>query len=187
MTATTEQIWRDLGGSLRGFILNRVADPTLADDLLQEVFVRIHRGIDSLKDEDRLAAWVYRIARNTIADYMRRPRESTVPLGEGDGVAEDADDDSIAHEVGVWLTQMIDELPETYRTAVKLVEKEGATQREVAEKLSLSVSGAKSRVQRGRQRLKDMLLECCHLEFDRRGNIIDWTRRGDCKSCRCSD
>jgi RNA polymerase sigma-70 factor (ECF subfamily) len=81
---------------------------------------------------------------------------------------------------------MIYSLPEPYRDAVVLTELEGLTQRELANRLGISLSGAKSRVQRGRAQLKQMLDECCTFEFDRRGKVIDCTPRAKtgCDECR---
>jgi RNA polymerase sigma-70 factor (ECF subfamily) len=68
---------------------------------------------------------------------------------------------------------LISTLPAPYRDALVLTEFEGLTQKEMAERLGISLSGAKSRVQRGREQLKRMLLERCQFEFDRLGRIID--------------
>ena len=70
----TQLIWREFGDDLRLFILRRVNSPEDADDLLQETFIKIHRKLDTLEDRERLNAWVYQIARNTITDYYRRQR-----------------------------------------------------------------------------------------------------------------
>jgi RNA polymerase sigma-70 factor (ECF subfamily) len=75
---------------------------------------------------------------------------------------------------------MIGELPDPYREAVQLVEVDGMSQKDAADRLGLSVSGAKSRVQRGRERLRRMLAKCCHVELDRRGNAVDYKARSGC-------
>lgn len=80
--------------------------------------------------------------------------------------------------------QMLQSLPEPYREALRLTEYDGLTQAEAAERLGISLSGAKSRVQRAREKLRQMLLECCHLEFDRRGKIIECQPR--CACCECA-
>ena len=82
MTArpSTDATWTRLNADLRRFIRRRVADDHLADDLLQETFVRVHRNIGSLQEADRLAAWVYQIARNVIHDHHRKVTSSTVAL-----------------------------------------------------------------------------------------------------------
>jgi RNA polymerase sigma-70 factor (ECF subfamily) len=77
---------------------------------------------------------------------------------------------------------MVDQLPDVYREAIIFTEYQGWTQKELAQHLGISLSGAKSRVQRAREKLKNMLLACCHFEFDRRGKIIDYHSRSDCCS-----
>jgi RNA polymerase sigma-70 factor (ECF subfamily) len=71
-----------------------------------------------------------------------------------------------------------------YRQAVQLSEIEGLPQQEVADRLGLSLSGAKSRIQRGRLMLKDELERCCRFEFDRRGNVMDYEPRPERTVCR---
>ncbi len=174
----TQRIWREVGDDLRRFILQRVDSPEDADDLLQETFIKIHGKLDTLEDRERLNAWVYQIARNTVTDYYRRRRavESLPEGGIEDIVAEpEGPENDVEQTVGGWLRPMVETLPERYRRALVLTEFEGLSQREMAEELGLSYSGAKSRVQRGRLMLKQQLVECCHFEFDRRGSIIDYT------------
>ena len=180
----TDVVWRQLSDDLRRFIRRRVPDDHAAD-LLQETFVRVHRHIGTLQEEDRLTAWVYRIARNVVHDHHRRATNSPVALADAHPV-DDGDD-----RVGRgrcrgcdWLDEMIRSLPEGYREAVQLAEVEGLPQQEVAERLGLSLSGAKSRIQRGRGMLKDALEACCHFEFDSRGNMMDYDPRPDRKVCR---
>jgi RNA polymerase sigma-70 factor (ECF subfamily) len=87
-----------------------------------------------------------------------------------------------------WLPELIDDLPATYRDAVRLHEIEGLSQQAVADRLGLSLSGAKSRVQRGRERLRAELERCCSFELDRRGNVLDYERRAAGACCDvCGD
>jgi RNA polymerase sigma-70 factor (ECF subfamily) len=189
MTAgpSTDQIWFQLKDDLRRFIRRRVDDDHVADDLLQETFLRIHRNISSLDREDRLAAWVYQIARNVISDHFRRGGKG-LSLLPGAQAAGDGDDlDGFRQRAGVWLLGLVDLLPEKYRQAVQLSEVEGLSQQEVADRLGLSLSGAKSRIQRGRTMLRGILDQCCWWEFDRRGNIVGYDPKPDRTICRdCS-
>jgi RNA polymerase sigma-70 factor (ECF subfamily) len=182
---TTEAVWSHLSADLRRFIRRRVSDDHIADDLLQETFVRVHGNIGTLRGADRLAAWVYQIARNVIHDHYRKATNSTVALADADPV-DDADDRlALLRCRGAgWLDEMIRSLPEGYREAVQLAEIEGLSQQEVADRLGLSLSGAKSRIQRGRAMLKGVLDQCCHFEFDGRGNMIDCDPKPDRKVCR---
>ncbi len=173
-----EHLWEEFSSQLRAFILQRVSDEMAAEDLLQEVFVKIHRSIDSLDDASRMESWVYQITRNAIIDHYRTRkshREMETPPAYEDRFVHDAE-----AQLATGLKEFVRELPEHYRRAIELTEFEGLTQREMGEELGLSVSGAKSRVQRARERLKQMLLDCCHFRFDNRGGIVDYQPR-----CRC--
>ena len=179
----TERVWHDLHTDLLGFIRRRVSDEAQADDLLQDVFVRIHDRIDTLKDSDRFRAWVYQITRNVVTDYFRSKDRNTTPSPLSEPVADASADANLNAEVAGWLSEMVDDLPDSYREAVKLSELDGMRQKQVAETLNLSISGAKSRIQRGRQMLKEALLRCCHFELDERGNVIDFSERTSCSAC----
>ena len=85
-------------------------------------------------------------------------------------------------ELAPSVAAMLERLPEHYREALVLTEYQGLTQKELAERLGLSFSGAKSRVQRAREKLKQLMLECCHFEFDCLGRVIDYQPR----CCCCS-
>jgi RNA polymerase sigma-70 factor, ECF subfamily len=182
---STDVIWTHLSSDLRRFIRRRVSDDHVADDLLQETFVRVHRKIGTLQETDRLAAWVYQIARNVIHDHHRKATNATVALADTDP-ADECDDhlSQLRCQGAGWLDEMLRSLPESYREAVQLAEIEGLSQQAVAERLGLSLSGAKSRIQRGRAMLKDVLEKCCHFEFDGRGNMMDYDPKPDRKVCR---
>jgi RNA polymerase sigma-70 factor (ECF subfamily) len=187
MTAatSTDAIWTRLSSDLRRFIRRRVPDDHVADDLLQETFVRIHRNIESLQEADRAAAWVYRIARNVIHDHYRKETNPLVELAEAD-LSDDAEnrDDRVRCGAADWLEELLESLAPPYREAVRLAEIEGHSQQEVADRLGLSLSGAKSRIQRGRAMLKDILELCCHFEFDRRGGMMNCEPRSNRQACR---
>ena len=182
MTTTTEAIWSQLNADLRQFIRRRVSDDHTADDLLQETFLRIHKNISGLRGADRLAAWVYQIARNVIHD-QHRSRQSE-PLAELDPLAEPDERNQLIASAEKWLDELIGQLPEPYQRAVRMSEIEGLKQQEVAERLGLSLSGAKSRIQRGRAMLKDVLDQCCVFHFDNRGNLMDCDPKPDRTVCR---
>ena len=124
---------------------------------------------------------MYQITRNTLTDYYRRRPAPQSGLDGVDAAAVEDDYDAAAL-ISRSLRDLVDRLPAKYREAVVLTEFEGLTQVEMADSLGLSVSGAKSRVQRARTMLRDDLLECCHFEFDRRGHVIDYEPRPRCCS-----
>lgn len=184
MINTTEQIWYQLHGDLRAFIGRRVSDESAADDILQDVFTRIHLHANTLRDDTKLSSWIYQITRNAIVDYYRS-RKSDASLPETIVFDDYRDEDDLASRLAPCLRGMIDELPAKYREALLLTEFEGFTQAALAHQLGLSLPGAKSRVQRAREQLKNILLQCCHLEFDHLGRLIDY--HPNCDGCGSSD
>jgi len=184
MTAASEQLWETFSGPLQQFIQRRVPDPHSAEDILQDVFLKIHTRIDTLHQQDRVAAWIYQIARNTIADYYRAQRPTT-NLAETLAGPDDVAEDNVVRELLPCVAAMVDGLPETYREALRLTEYAGLSQKELSERLGISFSGAKSRVQRARAKIKQQLLDCCHFELDHAGRIIDY--QPHCACCAGSD
>ncbi|OPX87330.1 MAG: ECF RNA polymerase sigma factor SigE [Pelotomaculum sp. PtaB.Bin104] len=98
---------------------------------------------------------------------------------------ESEEDRSFNSEISTCLRTMIDQLPEKYKQAIIITEFQNVTQKELSQKMGISLSGAKSRVQRAKEKLKEMLLDCCYLELDWRGNVVDYKHKGkDCKYCQ---
>ncbi len=186
MSDNLELVWERYSRRLLSFIRSRVGDDAEADDILQQVFIRVHRNLCCQPDSEWIKpeSWIYQIARNLIIDHYRRRRE-TVEIP--DSLPADVDMDELVHlepdpeaELALSLQEMINDLPEPYRQALLLTEYQGLSQKQLAESLGISLSGAKSRVQRARDKLRDMLLRCCHFEFDRRGRILDYYERCCC-------
>ncbi|MFA4884463.1 MAG: RNA polymerase sigma factor SigZ [Desulfotomaculaceae bacterium] len=182
---STNEIWEDFKEPLKRFIAGRVQDEYDAEDILQEIFFKIYNHIGCLKEESKLRAWVFQIARNAVIDYYRLQKTKTqLPIVSENIIDEPAAIINTNQDIIPCLQSMINYLPEKYRQAILLSEFEGLTQKEMAEKLGLSLSGVKSRIQRARKELKGILLECCQFEFDRLGNILDYRhKRNDCPHC----
>ena len=179
--ATTWQAHRD---RLYRFILRRVCDEAVAEDIVQEVLVKAYAKQGTLKEPSKLQTWLYQITRNAIIDYFRLQKPSE-PVPEGlihEGTREE--ENRARLELARCLMPLLEALPESYRQALRLTEFEGATQREAASRLGLSLSGAKSRVQRARKMLRGVLLKCCRVELDRRGGVVDYEAREGCDGCR---
>lgn len=125
-------------------------------------------------------------ARHTIYDYYRSHKD-TIPLSETFDLPEESLSENVVQALLPCLKNMVEQLPVPYREAILLTEYQGLTQRELAQRLNLSFSGAKSRVQRGREKLKQMLLDCCHFVFDRRGGILAYHPGNECcLTCSCN-
>lgn len=188
MATITEQAWEAFHTPLHQFIRRRVADEATAEDLLQEVFLKIHQQGASLRDVRRLESWIYQITRNLIIDYYRSHHHRTATLEDTEvlDLPEELPDDNIVSGLLPCVRAMVLRLPDQDRQALILTEYQGLTQKELGERLGLSFSGAKSRVQRAREKLKQELLACCHFELDRRGHILDYYPRcGCCEHASC--
>jgi len=178
-----EKVWQEYHSRLRAFIKSRISDDAATDDILQEVFLKMHSSLASLKDDTKLKSWLYQIARNAIVDYFRS-QKPTVDMPEWLPQRETDHIKKASQELSECLQPMIQLLPKNYREAIILSELKGLTQKEVAKLQGVSLSGAKSRVQRGRALLKNMLSECCQLEFDHSGRLYDYERKeGGCDIC----
>jgi RNA polymerase sigma-70 factor (ECF subfamily) len=146
----------------------------------------VHRSLPTLKSKDRLHAWVYGIARNLVVDHFRShaglPSREVVLPSSIEAPATEAELSTVAAS---WLPALIKDLPLKYQEPLRLSELEGVSQMEVAERLGLSLSGAKSRIQRGRVLLKERLAACCTLHFDLRGGVRDFERNA--ADCNCTE
>ncbi len=179
MNANLETIYNDFHSKLKSFVVGRVSDADTAEDILQDVYLKIHSKIEGLRESDRLESWVYQITRNAIIDYYRRAH----PQDElSDSLASPPDDEPDAvSQLASSVKGMLNCVPEKYREALELTELQGLSQVELATRLELTVSGAKSRVQRAREKLKEAFLDCCHFEFDRLGRVVDY--HPNCEKC----
>jgi RNA polymerase sigma-70 factor (ECF subfamily) len=180
MISSTERVWHDLHGDLRAFIGSRINDTHAAEDILQDVFTRIHTHASTLRDETRLQSWIYQITRNAIIDHYRS-QKSTLELPDTLVAPDDDHEVDPASALAPCIKEMVEELPDKYREALRLTEYEGLTQIEAAQRLGLPLSTFKSRVQRARDQIRSTLLECCHFEFDRLNRIINYYPH--CDSC----
>jgi RNA polymerase sigma-70 factor (ECF subfamily) len=173
--------WIDTLARLRAFVASRVDDPELAADITQDVIVRsIASG--ALERVDNPVAWLYRSARNAVIDHYRT-RRAHAPIDElaawPDLEVDDRPNDA-TRELSRCLQPMLDQLAPAAREALVRVDVNGQTQDRAARESGLSLTGMKSRVQRARRELKNLLESCCTVERDARGAIADYHRSGEC-------
>lgn len=183
--------WGDLAARLRPFIARRLPADTEVEDVLQEALAKVLRGLPGLSDPRRFEAWTWRITRNAIADHLRERRSRPTPrAGAGhdlEAPPSEGDEDAVARALARVLPLFVALLPQPYREALTLVDLRGLTHEQAARSLGLSVSGAKSRVQRARARLRAMLEACCELAMDARGKVTECrARRGAVTPPKCS-
>ncbi|QFI38495.1 RNA polymerase sigma factor SigZ [Moritella marina ATCC 15381] len=175
--------WQNHKTQLRGYVSKRIDDADAVDDILQDVYIKASSNLHQLKSTGSLKGWLYRIAHNTIMDFYRG-RQPYEPLPD-DLVAEEEDEGIQAREeLAQCLRPLIDELPEKYGIPLRLAELEGVSQKDIAQQLGLSLSGAKSRVQRGRVKFREQMMACCDFEVDQNG-IVDYTRKDTGSAPKC--
>lgn len=178
---TTTNIWQEFHQQLFNFINKRVKDKDIANDILQDVFIKIHLKLETLSHEDKLTSWVYQITRNSILDFYKKQKPQ-VDIPES--LIEISEEKTYNAEMSNCLKPMIEQLPVDYKEAILQTELGNLSQKEYAQKIGISYSGAKSRVQRARQQLHQLFNECCKVESDKYGNIIEHICQ---KGCGCSE
>ncbi len=187
MVEDARRAQRELEQRLRPFIARRVP-PSDLDDVMQEVFLRIQRSLPSLRDEDRFVPWLYAVARSAIVESHReRGRQPRLdPSGDPGAEAEreGTEPSALEQELAGYLLSYVAALPAPYREALTLTELDGLTQKAAADALGITLSGMKSRVQRGRERLRELFEACCRIGVDARGRVIECEPR-ETSGCRC--
>lgn len=157
MEKEIQNIWKDLHHELQKFIFSKVQNKQVSEDILQDVFVKIQLHVHTLKDSSKLTSWVYQITRNTILDYFRKDKNID-SLENIDVIDDDADVDF--SNLANCINSKINNLPDKYKEALLLTILKDFNQIELAEYLEISYSGAKSRVQRGKEKVKTLVLNC---------------------------
>lgn len=182
--ASIRGAWSRLENELRPFIATRVSSAADADDVLQDVFLRMQRALPSLRDDQRFGPWVYQVTRSAIAQLRRQAARHPLAREEGpaephDVPAEASETPDLDCELGEHIAPFVAALPSPYREALTLTELEGLTQKDAAAMLGISLPAMKSRVLRGRERLRASLDACCEIALDARGGIMRCAQRAD--------
>ncbi|PCI53555.1 MAG: RNA polymerase subunit sigma [Methylophilaceae bacterium] len=176
-----ELIWKEFHQKLLQFILAKVGDAAIAEDILQEVFIQVVKNINSLKDKAKLQAWLYQICRNKIIDYYRIKKLDTVSIDSAE-TADDKEAPQEAAQLDSCIRILISDLPASVSAIMQASELDEIKQKDIAINEGLSLPAVKSRIRRGRVLLKKKLLACCSIEFTENGTDAI------CKSqCGCED
>ncbi|WP_224996803.1 RNA polymerase sigma factor SigZ [Cesiribacter sp. SM1] len=173
-------VWQEHTGSLRRFLHQRTREHALTDDLLSEVMLKAYKNCERLAEVKDVRAWLIRVAQNTLTDHYRKKKFADLPAEDVLPVAEDG----LLPEqrLAACLGEMLLLLPEDQRYPLQWADLEGLSQQEVANRLGISLSGAKSRIQRARVKLRQQLEACCRIETDLLGRISDYTSK-NAESC----
>ena len=176
-------IYKEFNQQLLGYVKSKIASKEDAEDILQNVFVKISTNINNLAAEEKLKNWVFTITRNAIIDYYRinaSKRKTSVDNGIDENISELQDDDP-TKGLDQCMNTMINLLPDEYREIILDAEIKGIRQKDLVNKYGLAYPSVRSRVQRGRERLKQLFYNCCHIETDKHGNVLEAQRRTGCE------
>jgi RNA polymerase sigma-70 factor (ECF subfamily) len=177
-------IWEEFSGRVRSHLLKKLRNKADADDLLQEIFMKIHAHLPHLRERKKLSSWLYRITENTLNDYYRKSPGREKEFDENRPANGNADRDDPLSGIEGCLEAFIERLPEKYRKPLVMSDVEGKSQKEIAEEMGISYSGLKSRVQRGREMIKEMFIECCKLSVGTDGKLKgELTSMDSCTLC----
>ncbi|EAY31653.1 sigma-70 family RNA polymerase sigma factor [Microscilla marina] len=173
MHTNMDTLWLDLNEELYKFIVGKVKEEQTAKDIHQEVFLKVQTNIHQLKHTSKLTSWVYQITRNTIVDYFRKATHHSIPIDQVDIPEAATDNFDYAHLTNC-INQKIAHLSAQHQEAIVLTSFKNYSQKELAKHLKISYSGAKSRVQKAREILKNNILDCPNVAADRSGKPIDF-------------
>ncbi len=165
------------------YVKKRINSKEDAEDITQEIFYKLSKSDTS--DVKNLKSWVYTIAQNTITDYYRKHKVDTVDV-EMNPILEEDEGMSAAKELSSCITSYVGMLPEEYRSILTLSELENVPQKEIAERLNMNYVTVRSKIQRGRKKLKDMFSTCCTIIQGSNGSILEYVSKEDWEEGNCS-
>jgi len=178
---TTKEIWDLHAEDLKYFILGKVKNEAIANDLLQDTFIKIHTKLDSLKDTNKLRPWLFSIARYTVYDYFKLNHPMDTPLDDIDVLVEDP---KVGHDEKDCLHGIIKSLPKKYREPLFLADIKGMKQAHIAKQLHLELPTTKSRIQRARKLIAQGYMECCDFKMNEDGHLVGEIKpKEECKVC----
>jgi RNA polymerase sigma-70 factor, ECF subfamily len=175
-------IYKQFNAELLRYLKRKVRSAEDAEDILQNVFIKITSGIDKLSEDVKLRSWIFTITRNSIIDYYRvnANKKNVITSEEINEDIPELDNDDSTKGLDQCMSSMISLLPEEYREIIIESEINGVKQKDLAEKYGIAYPSMRSKIQRGRDRLKQLFLNCCHIATDVRGNIIDAQGKENC-------
>ncbi|MGO3719367.1 MAG: sigma-70 family RNA polymerase sigma factor [Mesonia hippocampi] len=170
----TQKIWDNFNDELYFFILKKVKNKDVTNDVFQNTFLKIHKNLSKLKKEEKARAWIFQIARNEIVNHFKKESVYVEKL--------DADKEIPLQKYQhiCCFDKFINDLPEIYRQVIELIYVKGKKQKDVAKELEISLENVKARIKRAKDILKKKFNECCKYEFDKNGKLIG---ESNCSIC----
>ncbi|CAM1345528.1 sigma-70 family RNA polymerase sigma factor [Tenacibaculum amylolyticum] len=178
---TTQEIWTIYHDDLKRFIVSKTKDAIIADDILQDTFIRIHNKLHTLKDETKLKSWIFTITRNAIYDHFSSIGKTiTIENTELELELEEHE-----HTEKDCLRGIIKNLPKKYRIPLFLSDIKGMKQQEVADYLNQNLTTTKSQIQRARKMIAEGFIDCCGFVINEKGKLVgEVQEKEDCKVCQ---
>jgi len=170
------EIWVESKDRLFAYALSRFKEKELAEDVVQEVLLKLHKSCCSGKEINNLNAWLYQITHNASLDILKKEAKNR-ELSQ----IESTNSSVLLEEISSFIKPLIEILPEKYAIPLKMSDLEGIPQKEIANKLGLGLSATKSRIQRARTQLKELIITCFHIETDKNGALISADLKQTCK------
>lgn len=177
----TLQLYNDLGSYLKNFIIKHIKNKEDAEDIFQEIFIKIHQKIHTVKEKEKIESWIFQIARNLIIDYYRKKKPMLEIHPDFHAINEEIDKAYENIEKGLRI--LIHQLDDKYKDPLLLYEVEELSLKEISEKLKISVPAVKSRLHRARVQFKEIVYNFCHFEFDSLGTVINAYPK-ECHICK---
>lgn len=174
---TFNDIWNNHKSHLLSFIKTKIDDEYIADDLLQDIGIKLHDNLNRKTAIKNYKTWLFQVTRNTIADYYRNNKKHTEIAANQDEM--NTDSSICVCDLSGFVIQTY--LPEKYSKPLFLSDIEQKPQQEIAELLNLSLTATKSRIQRGRKKLKELVSECIDISYNSRGQLSDFQLKKDCE------
>ncbi|NRB82352.1 MAG: sigma-70 family RNA polymerase sigma factor [Winogradskyella sp.] len=179
---TTKNAWDTYSADIKHFILSKVKNEALADDILQDTFIKVHTKLHTLKENSKLKPWLFSVARYTILDYFRSLSQD-IDLDIPNQDVDDNEDDS-SHTEKDCLRGILINLPKKYRDPIFLFDIMGLKQKDIATRLELPLPTIKSQIQRGRKLIAQGFMDCCGYKMNQEGYLIgELQDKEDCKIC----
>ncbi|MBS1601323.1 MAG: sigma-70 family RNA polymerase sigma factor [Bacteroidetes bacterium] len=174
MKPSIEEIWAIHGPKIAEYICQKTNHQDHCHDLLQDVYLKVQKHVAKIEKAQNMLPYILRMAHNVVNDYYRA-KPTTAVIDDSamrDCCSAPAMDHPNARLADNFLKELIDSLPTLYRHALVRTELEGISQKQLAAELGISYSGAKSRVQRAKEMIRQSIIGCCGYQFDRYGNVI---------------
>ncbi len=179
---TTQHLWNQYAADIKHFILSKVKDDVVSDDLLQETFIKAHTKLKTLKDPEKVKSWLFSIARYTVIDYFRK-RDIVLETNSNEKIT--FDDYEMDHTEADCLRGILSHLPKKYRDPLFLSDIKGMKQTQVSEQLQLPLATVKSQIQRGRKLIAKGFMDCCDYKMNANGFLVgELKQKADCKVCK---